>query len=95
LPDSVPEEIKEQRLERFMAHQAVISSACLQLRVGKIEKILVDEVEEEGAVDRSMADAPEIDGQVYIDGATHLKVGDIITVEIEEADDYDVWGHLV
>jgi len=95
LPDSVPEEIKEQRLERFMAHQAVISSARLQLRVGKIEKILVDEVVEEGAVGRSMADAPEIDGQVYIDGATHLKVGDIVTVEIEEADDYDVWGHLL
>jgi len=95
LPDSVPEEIKEQRLERFMAHQAVISSARLQLRVGKLEKILVDEVVEEGAVGRSMADAPEIDGQVYIDGATHLKVGDIVTVEIEEADDYDVWGHLL
>lgn len=95
LPDLVPEEVKEERLARFMAHQAEISSARLQKRVGRIEKVLIDEVVEEGAVARSMADAPEIDGQVFIDGATHLKVGDIVTVEIEEADDYDVWAKLV
>jgi len=95
LPDLVPEEVKEERLARFMAHQAEISSARLQKRVGRIEQVLIDEVVEEGAVARSMADAPEIDGQVFIDGATHLKVGDIVTVEIEEADDYDVWAKLV
>ncbi|MDF1583207.1 MAG: 30S ribosomal protein S12 methylthiotransferase RimO [Methyloprofundus sp.] len=95
LPDLVPEEVKEERLARFMAHQAEISSARLQLRVGRIEQVIIDEVVEEGAVARSMADAPEIDGQVFIDGATHLKVGDIVTVEIEEADDYDVWAKLV
>jgi len=95
LPDLVPEEVKEERLARFMAHQAEISSARLQRRVGRIEQVLIDEVVEEGAVARSMADAPEIDGQVFIDGATHLKVGDIVTVEIEEADDYDVWAKLI
>ncbi|MCF7971308.1 MAG: 30S ribosomal protein S12 methylthiotransferase RimO [Methylococcaceae bacterium] len=95
LPDLVPEAVKEERLARFMAHQAEISSARLQLRVGRIEQVIIDEVVEEGAVARSMADAPEIDGQVFIDGATHLKVGDIVTVEIEEADDYDVWAKLV
>jgi len=95
LPDLVPEEVKEERLARFMAHQAEISSARLQKRVGRTEKVLIDEVVEEGAVARSMADAPEIDGQVFIDGATHLKVGDIVTVEIEEADDYDVWAKLI
>ncbi len=95
LPDPVPEAIQQQRLERFMAHQAKISAMRLQQRVGRIEQVLVDEVVEEGAVARSQADAPEIDGQVFIDGATHLKVGDMVSVEIEEADDYDVWGHLI
>jgi len=95
LPDSVAEEIKQDRLQRFMAHQAEISAARLQHRVGKIETVLVDEVVEEGAVARSTADAPEIDGQVFIDGATHLKQGDFVKVKLEEADDHDLWGHLV
>lgn len=95
LPNAVPSEIKEERLARFMAHQAEISAARLQQRVGRIETVLIDEVVEEGAVARSKADAPEIDGQVYIDGATHLKVGDLVKVEIEEADDHDLWGKLL
>ena len=95
LPDSVPEKIKQERLARFMAHQAEISAARLQLRVGRIEQVIIDEVVAEGAVARSKADAPEIDGQVYIDGATHLKVGDLANVEIEEVDDYDMWGRLL
>jgi len=95
LPDSVPEQVKQERLQRFMAHQAVISAERLQRRVGKIETVLVDEVVEEGAVARSKADAPEIDGQVFIDGATHLKVGDFVDVKLEEADEYDLWGHLL
>lgn len=94
LPDQIPDAVQQERLERFMAHQAGISAARLQLRVGQIEQVIIDEVVEEGAVARSMADAPEIDGQVFIDGATHLKVGDLVTVEIEEADDYDMWGRL-
>ena len=73
-------------------HQAAISAARLQRRVGKIETVLIDEVVEEGAVARSKSDAPEIDGQVFIDGATHLQVGDFVEVEIEEADEYDLWG---
>ena len=95
LPDAVPEEVKQERVERFMAHQAAISAARLQQRIGKKETVLVDEVVAEGAVARSKADAPEIDGQVFIDGATHLKVGDFVTVEMEEADEYDLWGKLV
>ncbi|WP_428356553.1 30S ribosomal protein S12 methylthiotransferase RimO [Methyloprofundus sp.] len=95
LPDSVPEEVKQERLARFMEHQAEISAARLQLRVGRIEQVIIDEVVEEGAVARSKADAPEIDGQVFIDGATHLKVGDLVNVEIEEVDDYDMWGRLL
>ena len=95
LPGQIPEEVKQARLAQFMAHQAEISAARLQQRVGRIETVLIDEVVEEGAVARSKADAPEIDGQVFIDGATHLKVGDFVEVEVEEADEYDLWGHLL
>ena len=95
LPDLIPEEIKQERLARFMAHQADISAARLQQRIGRIETVLIDEVVEEGAVARSKADAPEIDGQVFIDGAIHLKVGDFVNVEMEEADEYDLWGRLI
>jgi ribosomal protein S12 methylthiotransferase len=95
LSNAVPEEVKQERLARFMAHQAEISADRLQRRLGRIETVLIDEVVEEGAVARSKADAPEIDGQVFIDGATHLVVGQFVDVEIEEADDYDLWGHIV
>ena len=95
LPDQVPEAVKEERLARFMEKQAEISAVRLQRRVGRIETVLIDEVVEEGAVARSQSDAPEIDGQVFIDGATHLQVGDFVKVEIEEADEYDVWARLV
>ncbi len=95
LPGAIPEEIKQERLARFMTHQAVISANRLQQRIGNIETVLIDEVVEEGAVARSKADAPEIDGQVFIDGATHLNVGDFVEVELEEADEYDLWGRLI
>ena len=95
LPDAVPKEIKQDRLKEFMAHQAKISAAKLEQRIGKKELVLIDEVVKEGAVARSKADAPEIDGLVFIDGATHLKVGQFVEVQIEEADDHDLWGHIV
>lgn len=95
LPDQIPASVKEERLARFMEHQAAISAGRLQQRQGKIETVLVDEVVEEGAVARSKADAPEIDGQVFIDGATHLRVGDFVEIEIEDADDHDLWGRLL
>jgi ribosomal protein S12 methylthiotransferase len=95
LPGAVPEEIKEKRLARFMELQAQISEDRLQAKVGRRETILIDEVVEEGAVGRSKADAPEIDGQVFIDGATHLQVGEFVEVEFEEADEHDLWGHLL
>jgi ribosomal protein S12 methylthiotransferase len=95
LPNQIPEEIKQERLARFMAHQSKISAERLQKRIGRIETVLVDEVVAEGAVARSKADAPEIDGQVFIDGAVHLKVGDFVQVELEDADEYDMWARLV
>ena len=95
LPDAVPEAVKEERLARFMAHQADISAARLQRRIGQVGTVLVDEVVAEGAVARSVADAPEIDGQVFIDGASQLSVGDFVQVEFEDADEHDLWAHLV
>ncbi len=95
LPGQVPDEVKEERLARFMAFQSQISADRLEARVGRRMQVLVDEVVEEGAVARSQADAPEIDGQVFIDGAVHLKVGEWVEVEIEEVDDHDMWAHLV
>jgi ribosomal protein S12 methylthiotransferase len=94
LPNPVPEEIKQDRLARFMDFQSRISADRLESRVVRREQVLVDEVVEEGAVARSRADAPEIDGQVFIDGATHLKVGDWVDVVIEEVDEHDMWAHL-
>ena len=94
LPNPVPEEVKQDRLARFMEFQSRISADRLESRVGRREQVLIDEVVEEGAVARSRADAPEIDGQVFIDGATHLKVGDRVDVVIEEVDDHDMWAHL-
>jgi len=94
LANPIAEEIKQERLQRFMQHQVAISATRLQQRVGHIETVLIDEVVEEGAVARSKADAPEIDGQVFIDGATHLQVGEFIDVVMEEADEYDLWAHL-
>lgn len=94
LADHVPADIMDERYERFMLKQQAISAARLQLRVGKKMPLLIDEVAAEGAVARSAADAPEIDGQVFIDGATHLAPGDIVQATIEEADEYDMWAHL-
>jgi ribosomal protein S12 methylthiotransferase len=95
LPDPVPEQLKQERLARFMEHQAAISAERLQRRIGRIETVLIDEVVAEGAVARSTADAPEIDGQVFIDAATHLQVGEWVDVQLEEADEHDLWGKLV
>lgn len=95
LVDPVPERVKEERLKRFMAHQAEISMAKMKKRIGTTEQVLIDEVVEEGAVARSRFDAPEIDGQVFVDGATHLEVGDWVTVEIEDADEHDLWAKLI
>lgn len=95
LPNHVDEAVKQDRFERFMAIQQRISAAKLQAKVGKQIEVIVDEVVAEGAVARSKADAPDIDGQVFLDNQTHLKPGDRLTVEVEEADEYDLWAHPV
>jgi ribosomal protein S12 methylthiotransferase len=91
----VSEEVKQERLDRFMTLQARISAENLSRKIGSVQQVLVDEVTPEGAVARSRADAPEIDGNVFIDGATHLKPGDLLQVRIDDADEYDLWGSLL
>jgi ribosomal protein S12 methylthiotransferase len=92
LPDHVPEEVKQERWERFMALQQEISSARLQARIGNTVEILIDEVDEQGAIGRSSADAPEIDGRVFLDGASGLNPGDFVEAEVIGADEYDLWA---
>ncbi len=95
LADPVPEEVKEERFHRFMQLQQQISAQRLQDKIGREVLVLIDEVDEEGAIGRSMADAPEIDGAVYLNGEANVKVGDIVKVKIENADEYDLWGSKV
>ena len=92
LPDHVSDEVMEDRLQRFMAVQAKISSDKLQARIGQEYLVLVDEVNELGIVGRSYMDAPEVDGKVYLSDDYDAKPGDQLWVEIIHADEHDVWG---
>ncbi len=91
LPDHVPEAVKQERWERFMELQQQISAEKLQEKIGSTIEVLIDEVDEQGAIGRSMGDAPEIDGKVYLDGASDLQPGDFVEGEVTGADDYDLW----
>ena len=95
LADQVPEDVKEERWNRFMQLQQQISAERLQEKVGREIMVLIDEVDEEGAIGRSMADAPEIDGAVYLNGESKVKPGDVVRVKVEHADEYDLWGSRV
>ncbi|MGM8228830.1 30S ribosomal protein S12 methylthiotransferase RimO [Cellvibrio sp. ARAG 10.3] len=95
LPDPVADEIKQERYDRFMQLQQKISTARLQQKVGQTLQVLIDEVDEEGAIGRSFADAPEIDGSVYLNGETGVKAGDLVNVLVEHSDEYDLWGSKV
>lgn len=95
LPDPVPAEVQEERFQRFMELQQQVSIRKLARRVGKEMMVLIDEVDEEGATGRSFADAPEIDGLVYLNGETSLKPGDMVKVRIDESDEYDLWASLI
>ncbi|MEP1470600.1 MAG: 30S ribosomal protein S12 methylthiotransferase RimO [Halieaceae bacterium] len=92
LPNHVPEELKQERWERFMGLQQEISSARLQAKIGRTIEILIDEVGPEGSIGRSTADAPDIDGKVYLNGITDLSPGDFVEAEVTDADDYDLWA---
>jgi ribosomal protein S12 methylthiotransferase len=95
LPNPVPESVKLEREQAFMELQADISRQRLQARVGSIQQVLVDEIGDQGAVTRSHADAPEIDGLVYIAQAGDLVPGDLAEVRITASDEHDLYGELV
>jgi ribosomal protein S12 methylthiotransferase len=96
LPDPVPADVAEERKARFMEAQAKISARRLAAKVGTTIEVIIDEIDEEGAIGRSKADAPEIDGMVYLnDPDIEVEVGDIVRVEITHSDEHDLWGELV
>lgn len=92
LPDPVPEEVKQSRWERFMAHQQAISEQRLAQKIGQEIDVLVDEVSDEGIIARSSADAPEIDGVVYVSAQRLITPGEIIRVKVTDSDPYDLWA---
>ncbi len=96
LPDPVPDEVKQERWERFMEHQQAISAARLKAKVGREIDVLIDGTDEDGdIIGRSSADAPEIDGCVYVDSDRPLAAGDIVRVRITDSDEYDLWGEAL
>ena len=95
LPGAIPEEVKQERVQRFMEKQAGISAAKLQQKIGHHIEVIIDAIDESEntLIGRSQADAPEIDGQVYVaDMGGGTAVGDIVEVTVTEADEYDLWG---
>ncbi len=94
LSGQVPEEVKDERWKRFMELQAQISDKRSRGMIGRTLDVIIDEVDDEGAVGRSKADAPEIDGTVFIDNGQQLKPGDIVRARITDADEYDLWGDI-
>ncbi len=97
LSDHVPDVVKQERWDRFMEKAQAISEAKLAAKVGKVMDVIVDDVDEDGiATCRTKADAPEIDGNLFIDeGARDLLPGQIVSVEVDEAGEYDLWGRLI
>lgn len=95
LAEQVPDDVKQDRFDRFMQLQQQISAEKMQAKIGKRIQVLVDEVDEEGAIARSRADAPEIDGLVFIPDGHHLNPGEFVEVEVFAADEYDLWANPV
>jgi ribosomal protein S12 methylthiotransferase len=96
LPGHLPEEVKQDRWNRFMEKAQAISEAKLAAKIGSVQQVIVDSVDDQGATCRTKADAPEIDGNLFIDtGFDALSPGDMVTVEVEEASEYDLWGRIV
>jgi ribosomal protein S12 methylthiotransferase len=95
LGEPVPDTVKQERYDRLMGQQQEISTARLATKVGRTLDVIIDEVDEDGAIARSYADAPEIDGNVFIAPHRSLKPGEFIRAKIEEADEYDLYARVV
>jgi ribosomal protein S12 methylthiotransferase len=92
MPGQVPDAVKEERRQRLMQVQQDVSTKRMAAKIGSRIEIIVDEVDEEGAIGRSTADAPDIDGAVFLNGDIGVAAGDIVQVEVEHAEDYDLWA---
>jgi ribosomal protein S12 methylthiotransferase len=92
LDNPVPESLKQERLARFMQTQEAISAKKLEQKIGRIEMVLVDEIDGDVAIGRTSADAPDIDGVVYLSGAEGLVPGDLVEAEIIKSDGHDLWA---
>ncbi|MBX9683317.1 MAG: 30S ribosomal protein S12 methylthiotransferase RimO [Hyphomicrobium sp.] len=95
LDGAVPEEVKAERWHRFMAAQQDVSAELLAAKVGRTVDVLIDEVDDEGAIGRTPWDAPDIDGSVFLNGDTRAKPGDLVRTKILYADDYDLWAERI
>ena len=96
LPNHLSEEIKEERWNRFMMKAQDISEKKLKKKVGTIQDVIIDELDEEGAICRTKGDAPQIDGNLFIDkDFENLKQGQIVSVKVDEASEYDLWGKVI
>ena len=91
----VPDDVKESRWNRFMAHQKSISSKLLKKKVGKRFQVLVDQANGHTGIGRTRYDAPEVDGVVHLSSRRPIRVGELVTVKIEQSDDYDLYGMIV
>ena len=92
LANPVPESLKQERLSRFMALQEEISASKLKRKIGQVQMVLVDEVDGDEAIGRTSADAPEIDGVVYLASGDGLMPGDFVEAQIVDVDGHDLWG---
>jgi len=94
LPGALPEEIREERKMRLMRHQEDISTQRLETKIGRTMTVLVDDIDEEGAIARSQGDAPDVDGLVYIDDGHELEIGELVEVTIKDCDVHDLYASL-
>ena len=95
LPNHLSEEVKEERWNRFMMKAQDISEKKLKKKIGTIQDVIIDELDEEGAICRTKGDAPQIDGNLFIDkDFENLKQGQIVSVKVDEASEYDLWGKI-
>jgi ribosomal protein S12 methylthiotransferase len=94
LDNQCSDEVKHERWQRFMETAQKMSTKKLNAKIGSIQNVIVDQVDKDGAVCRTEGDAPEIDGNLFIDSNfEHLKQGDILRVKVDESSAYDLWGH--
>ena len=95
LPGALPEEVREERKMRLMRHQEDISTQRLENKIGQRQLVLIDDIDEEGAIGRTVYDAPDVDGVVHITDGDSLEIGDCVEVEITDCDVHDLYAKLV